>query len=134
MNIALKNAYLIRKKRNEIVSLNGWDGFKGILRHKPLVVFMNGSGQFTLNGLNKNQLIIDTLMKDNDVNILIPNSYAHKNRPMYRNPDSKENYKRVLDLRQEELEDTLFELKKLGVRDIVLIGNSEGAVCVLNRY
>jgi len=131
MKEILKEGWFFFKNKNKIISLNLYSNLFKATLFKKIVVFQNGSNKFSYS--NKNKEIIDTLLECKDTCIIVPNSFAFKDRPTYTNPDKIENYMTVLNLRDKELKFTMKQLNKLEPihSKIFLFGNSEGGKSVI---
>ena len=116
-----------------------YDEFKAIcneinLKNIPVVLYMHGSS-----GLGTGERYRKWIVENTNFIFFAPNSFALKNRPVYRSPDKIKKYNKVHKLRHKELEYNLKKIKKINFTDnnnIFLMGNSEGAVTssMYNKY
>jgi predicted esterase len=92
----------------------------------PIVLYMHGS-----KGLGSSDIFAKYVTNNVKAIFFAPNSFAIKNRPVYKSPAKQSEYKKVHNLRQKEIKYSLKKIKKLKYIDnqnIFLMGNSEGAL------
>lgn len=92
----------------------------------PTLLYMHGSI-----GLTRGALFRKWIVEDANFIFFAPNSFKIKNRPTYKSPASISKYQKVHKLRQAEIHHNLEKLKELkfiDLKNIFLMGNSEGGL------
>lgn len=119
--------YLTKNKQDIYTTLNELYFSNVVLKDKkiPLVFYVSGSAGFT-----KGNAYREWIVQNTNAIFFSPNSFKIKDRPLYNEDSSIEEYEKVHKIRQEEIKyniDKLSEYDWIDREKIFLMGNSEGA-------